>query len=165
MSDKKKDPLERLIDRFAEGAKHAAEKGLKPPYILGCYAGFGYSIGDFTNIVIAGMKDRGFQCEYDGASGVALLFKVTPIPKTLKQYGDFKRISLDYPELTGRLVIELIKSLVDTEAKYGPAKKLEWIIKEARESPLSSEDLTRVISVLWNIGWKATFEVQDSAKK
>lgn len=164
MSDKKKDLLEKMIDRFAEGAKHAAEKGLKPPYILGCYAGFGYSVGDYTNTVIAGMKARGYQCEFEGASGVALLFKVTPITKTLKQYGDFKRVSLDYPGLTGGLVIELIKSLVDTETKYGPAKKLEWIIKEARESPLSSKDLTRVISVLWNIGWKATFEVPDSEK-
>ena len=163
MSDKKKDLLEKMIDRFAEGAKHAAEKGLKPPYMLGCYAGFGYSVGDYTNLVIAGMKARGFQCEYEGASGVALLFKVTPITKTLKQYGDFKRISIDYPALTGMLVVGLIKSLTDTEAKYGPAKKLEWIIKEARESPLLSEDLTRVISRMWNIGWKATFEVEDHA--
>lgn len=163
MSDKKHAWLEKMIDRLAEGVKHAAEKGLKPPYTLGCYAGFGYSVGEFANIVIAGMKDRGFNCEYCGVAGVALLFKVTPMPKTLKQYGDFKRISLEYPALTGRLVIELIKSLVDTEAKYGPSKKLEWIIKEARESPLYSEDFTRVIGKLWNIGWKATFEVDDHA--
>ena len=37
MRDNKKDLLEEMIDRFAEGAKHAAEKGLKPPFWASCW--------------------------------------------------------------------------------------------------------------------------------
>lgn len=116
-----------------------------------------------------GMRERGFDCHFREDLGTSLIFELTPINKPMKPFGSYIYLTEFNADIVGSAVNCLSKQIDEIVAKYGPAHKLEWVIKEYPPgTPNESDEDGKAVGfskkTMWSIGWKAMFEVENEQK-